>query len=144
MQNNKDNAKKSLFQQIKDMSVAQRIELARKASKEARAILLRDSNRVVQMAAVQSPKITDSEILMVANNRQIEDDILRYIISRRDWMKNYQIKVALTNNPKTPLPIALRLIASLTVRDLSLLSKSKSVPRPLMIAADRRLKEMKR
>ncbi len=141
----KDNEEnpKNLLQQVRDMTIAQKIEFSRRAGKEARAMLLRDPNKVVQMAAIQSPKITESEVLMVANNRQVEEDILRYIVSRKDWIKNYSIKMALVNNPKTPVALALRLIPSLGPRDLSSLVKSKAVPRALSIAAERRLKEMR-
>lgn len=138
-----DNSK-GLFQKIQSMSVSERINLAVKASKEVRSILIRDPNKVVQMAVIQSPKITESEVLMIASSRQIHDDILRYIISNRDWIRNYQIKVALVNNPKTPLSSALRLVSSLNNKDLTLLAKSKAIPRVLVITAQRRLKEVKR
>jgi len=135
---------KSLLQKIQSVSVSERIDLAFKATKEVRSILIRDPNKIVQMAVIQSPKITESEVLMIANNRQVHDDILRHIISNKEWMKNYQIKVALVNNPKTPLPLALKLAPFLHSRDLSFLSKSKAIPRALSITAQRRLKEAKR
>lgn len=144
MQSKDNDVPKNLFQQIRDMTVAQKIEFSRRAGKEARSILLRDPSKVVQMAVIQSPKITESEILMVARNRQVEDDVLRYIVSRKDWIKNYSIKVALVNNPKTPMAVALRLIPSLGPKDLSNLVRSKAVPRALAAAAERRLKEMMR
>lgn len=134
----------SLLQKIQSVSVSERINLAFKATKEVRSILIRDPNKIVQMAVIQSPKITESEVLMIANNRQVHDDILRHIISHKEWMKNYQIKVALVNNPKTPLPLALKLVSFLHNRDLSFLSKSKAIPRALSIVAQRKLKEVKR
>jgi hypothetical protein len=48
------------------------------------------------------------------------------------------------NNPKTPLSIAMSQVAYLNQRDLSLLAKSKGVPRSIVIAAQGRLKEVKR
>jgi hypothetical protein len=134
---------RSLFQEIQDMSVSDKLDFARKCSKEARTILIRDSNRLVQMAVVTSPKITDGEILMIANNRQVDEEVLRFIANNREWIKNYQVKVALVNNSKTPLALAMKFVSSLQQRDLAALAKSKSVARALVIAAQRRLKEVK-
>jgi DNA replication initiation complex subunit (GINS family) len=134
---------KSLFQEIQDMNVSEKLDFARKCSKEARIILIRDANKLVQMAVITSPKMTDSEVLAIANNRQVNEDVLRFIADHREWMKNYQVKAALVNNPKTPLPLALKLISALNQKDLSLIAKSKAVPRALVIAAQRRLKEVK-
>lgn len=126
------------------MSVSEKLDLARKANKEARSILMRDTNRLVQLAVIASPKITESEVLLIAGNRQINDDVLRHIATNKEWMKNYQIKLSLVNNPKTPLAIALRQIPYLKQRDLALIAKSRAVPRPIVIAAQQKLKEVRK
>jgi hypothetical protein len=126
------------------MSVSEKLDLARKASKEARSILIRDSNKLVQLAVANSPKITESEILAIASNRQVNDDVLKEIAMNKEWLRNYQIRLALVNNPKTPLSIAMAQVTYLNRRDLSLLAKSKGVPRPLIIAAQERVKQVKR
>jgi len=144
MQNNDSDATRSLFQSIQGMSVSEKLDLARKAGKEARSILMRDTNRLVQLAVIDSPKITESEVLLIASNRQIHDEVLRHISTNREWMKNYQIKLALVNNPKTPLPIALKQMPYLKQRDLALLAKSRAVPRAIVISAQQRLREVKR
>jgi len=126
------------------MTVSEKLDLARKASKEARTILIRDSNKLVQLAVVNSPKITESEIVAIAANRQVTEDVLREIGMNREWLRNYQVRLALVNNPKTPLTIAMAQVTYLNQRDLGLLAKSKGVPRPLVIAAESRLKTVKR
>lgn len=145
MENNESDASvRSLYQKIQNMSVSEKLDLARKATKEARSILIRDSNKLVQLAVVNSPKITESEILAIASNRQVTEDVLKEIGMNREWLRNYQVRLALVNNPKTPLSIAMAQISYLNQRDLSLLSKSKGVPRPIVIAAAGRLKDVKR
>jgi hypothetical protein len=126
------------------MSVSEKLDLARKGSKEARTILMRDSNKLVQLAVVQSPKNTEGEVLMIANNRQINEEVLKHIAINREWLKNYQIRVALANNPKTPLTEALKQVQYLKTRELTQLSKAKSVPRALTIVATQRLKQVKK
>ncbi len=144
MENEGSDSIRSLFQKIQTMSVSEKLDLARKASKEARSILIRDSNKLVQLAVVNSPKITESEILAIATNRQVNDDVLKEIAMNKEWLRNYQVRLALVNNPKTPLSIAMAQVTYLNQRDLALLAKSKGVPRPIVIAAQGRLKEVKR
>lgn len=144
MGNDGTEAAKGLFQSIQAMSVSEKLDLARKGSKEARSILIRDSNKLVQLAVIQSSKITEGEVLMIASNRQINDEVLKHIAISREWQKNYQIRVALANNPKTPLPEALRQISFLKQRELATLANSKSVPRALSVAAAQRLKQVKK
>jgi hypothetical protein len=126
------------------MTVAEKIDLARNAPKEARTLLLRDSNKLVQIAVITSPKITESEIIAIANNKQVSDEVLREIAMNREWLRNYQVRLALVNNPKTPLSIAMAQIPYINQRDLSMLAKSRAIPRPIMVAAEGRLKEVKR
>ncbi|HPW69679.1 MAG: hypothetical protein WDA72_01685 [Desulfomonilia bacterium] len=133
-----------MFQTIQAMSVSEKLDLARKGSKEARSILIRDANKLVQLAVIQSPKITEGEVLMIANNRQINEEVLKHVAINREWLKNYQVRVALANNPKTPLPEALRQVAYLKARELTQLAKSKSVARALAVVAEQRLKQVKK
>ena len=144
MQNDGADTRGSLFQKIQSMTVAEKIDLARNAPKEARTILLRDSNKLVQIAVITSPKITESEIIAIANNKQVSDEVLREIAMNREWLRNYQVRLALVNNPKTPLSIAMAQIPYINQRDLSMLAKSRAIPRPITVAAQGRLKEVKK
>ena len=107
--------------------------------KEARNILVKDSNRQVQEAVLDSPRITEPEIVAIANSRNVGDEILRKIAINREWMKNYQVRLGLVNNPKTPLTIGLKILGTLMISDLKRLSKSKSVSSVLTSAAARAL-----
>ena len=97
------------------------------ADKETRGILMRDSNRMVQIAVISNPKITDSEVAGIANNRQADDEVLRRIAIDREWMKLYPIRIALATNPRTPVAVSRKLVPTLTRQDLRNISRSKSV-----------------
>ncbi len=118
----------NIFAAIQKMTVMQKIKLARVGGKEARSLLIKDRNKVIALCAIQSPKITDSEVVGIAQSRSVSDEILRVISSNKDWTRNYQIKLALTSNPKTPLPQAVKFLNYLQDRDLRTLMKSKDVP----------------
>jgi hypothetical protein len=118
----------NLFAAIQNMSVMQKIKLARVGGKEARTLLIRDSNKVVSTSVIQSPKITDTEITTIAKSRNVSDEILRMISRNREWTKSYQIKSALATNPKTPQAEAIKFLNYLQDRDLRSIMKSKDVP----------------
>lgn len=118
----------SLYAIVQGMSVMQKIKLARLGGKEARALLIKDRNRIVSSSVLASPKLTETEIITFAQSRSIGEDLLRIISSSREWTKNYQVKLALCSNPKTPTPQAVKYLNYLQDRDLRMLMKSKDVP----------------
>lgn len=127
----------SLYLKIQKMGVAERVALALKGDKEARSILIKDANKLVQLAVVNSPRLQDAEVIAIAKNRSVNDEVLRRIGSRKEWLKHYEVRSALVQNPRTPLPLAMKLVATLSARDLQQLAKSKNVPTAIATLARR-------
>ena len=123
------------------MSPAQRLALAMKGSREERAILVRDPNRIVAVAVLSSPKISEAEVESVAKMANVSDEILRIIGHTRVWLKKYSIVSALAKNPKTPLGVSLTLLPRLLEREVKALSTDRNVPETLRIAARKKLTE---
>jgi hypothetical protein len=130
---------KTALQRINAMNVAQRIALAMKGSREARTILIRDPNKIVGTAVLSSPKMTDSEIESIAKMASISDELLRIIANTRAWMKRYGVVVALAKNPKTPVAIAMNLLARLNDKDLKQISTDRNVAEVVRITARQRV-----
>jgi hypothetical protein len=120
--------KLTLTQRVSRMSVAERIKLATLGNKEARSILMRDTNKLVALAVVNSPRITDGEVLALASSKTCIDEVLRVIYSSREWTRSYAIRHALVKNPKVPQAITLRMMATLRESDVKELSRNKNVP----------------
>lgn len=129
----------NLYQQIQAMGVGEKLKLAMVGSKGARSLLIRDTNKVVSTAVIRSPKIREDEVLLIAQDRTVSEEIIRIILTRKDWLKNYPIRVALAQNPRTPLPRALRLLDTLQERDLRQIGKSRNVASFIATAAVRTL-----
>jgi hypothetical protein len=127
--------KLTIAQRVMSMSVSEKIKLATLGNKEARTLLLRDSNKLVSMAAATSPRITDGEIISLANSRTVSADVLRYIYSNREFLKTYAIKISLVKNPKVPLPTALKLLYTLHDKDLKELARDRNVPQTVQAQA---------
>ncbi len=100
----------TILQRIQKLSVSERIQLALKGGKEIRTILLRDSNKEVSLTVLDNPKITETEIELLARSRSVPEEVLRIIAKKREWMKSYNVILAMVNNPKAPQGPALRLV----------------------------------
>ena len=133
----------TILQRIQKLSVSEKILLALRGGKEVRSILVRDPNKEVSLTVLQNPKITEAEIELIAKSRSITDEALRKITKKREWMKNYNIVLALVTNPKTPAGIALPLVSELKTRDLSLLEKNKNVTEGIRATAKKLLRARK-
>lgn len=130
---------KSKYKLCQEMGVADKIKLALAGDKEWRSILFKDSNKLVSGAVIRNPRITEPEILAIAKSKVQNDEILRLICMNKEWVKNYQIRKALVENHKTPLPKAIRFMATLTEKDLAALAKSKNVVTAISTQARRML-----
>jgi hypothetical protein len=114
--------------QIGRMSIMERVKTAILGGKDARMILAHDPNRVVRRYVLLNARITDGEVAMIVNSKQADEEVLRMVCDKRDWMKNYQIRLGVVRNPKTPLVSAVSLLSTLMVKDLGRLAKSRDVP----------------
>jgi hypothetical protein len=125
----------SLLQQIAKMTVSQRVQFAIKGGSEARRTLIRDANKVVQRAVLQSPRLTDQEVEAFAAMANLTDEILRLIAGNRNFRKNYVVVRNLLNNPKTPLDVSLKLLPMILAPDLKRLTMNKNIPETLRTTA---------
>ena len=129
--------------EISRMTVGEKIKLAFTGNREARSTLIRDPNRIVSRAALKNPRLTDTEIVSISQSKIVSEDILREISENRRWTKMYPVKLALVNNPKTPLHISVNLIKQLRDFDLRSLRWSKNLPGVITKAAKQIMQERK-
>ena len=119
--------KLSTLQKLARMRVGERVQAAMKGNKDERFILIRDGAKVVALAVLESPKLTDSEVEMIAGMKNVQEAVLRGVAAKRKFMKNYAVIRALINNPRVPLDVSLPLMPHLLVMDLKHLSMNKNV-----------------
>ena len=122
---------------IMNMGVPEKITLALKGNKEERSILIRDPVKVVSMAVIKGPKLTDSEAETIASMRNVSEDVIRYISESREWLKNYGVVVALCKNSKTPVRKAQILMNRLNNRDLKMLGADRNISEAVRTLARR-------
>ena len=120
--------KVSTVQRIYRLNTAEKVVAALKGTREERAVLVRDPNRLVSAAVLGSPKLTDVEIEAFAGMKSLSDEVLRRIGNHKDWMKRYGVVSNLVKNPRTPLAISLGLVSRLNPRDIKNLTVDRNVP----------------
>ncbi len=125
--NPQDEQRGSVLQKIAKLDIKGRIQLAMKGTKEERSILVRDGTKLVALAVLDSPKITDGEVEKFASQKNVLEAVLRAIPMKRRFAKNYAVVRNLVFNPRTPLDVALGLMKNLLVQDLKNLAGNKEV-----------------
>ena len=134
-----DEREGALLDRISKMPVPSRIKAAMMGPPEIRSLLIRDTNRQVSRSVLKSPKITDREIETFSAMRSISEDILREIGTNRVWSKNYVVKQNLVKNPKTPIMLAQRLIPHLHTKELTKISRDRTISEDIRRGAQRTL-----
>jgi hypothetical protein len=129
--------KVSAVQKLYRLNTAEKVITALKGTREERAILIRDPNRIVATAVLGSPKVTDAEIESFASMKNVSDAILRQIGTHRDWTKRYGVVSNLVRNPRTPIAISLGMVSRLNPRDIKSVAVDKNVPEAIRKSAQR-------
>lgn len=119
----RDNA----LQKINRLDVKGRIQLALKGNKEERSLLIRDGTKVVALAVLEAPKLSDGEVEKFASQKNVLESVLRQIPLKRRFMKNYKVVRNLVANPRTPLDLGLGLMKHLLAADLKNIGGNKDV-----------------
>lgn len=133
----------NLTQLIREMSVPERIRLAIFGNQMVRSVLLRDSYKQIPLLVLANPRLTENEVLEIAKNTQLDDGVLRALANDAQWMKSYQVKLAIVSNPKVPINSGLRWLKFIRDKDLGRLARSKNIPQVVSSQARKLLEQRK-
>lgn len=134
----------SKYQQLQEMTVNEKIKMALTGDKEWRTLLVREANKQINTAVLRNPRISEGEVLAVAQNRSSSEELIRVILLNRDWVKLYDMKKALVHHPRTPVQQAMRMMNFLSERDVKELATSRNVTQPIINNARRMLMTKKK
>ena len=135
-----EDQKQATFQErLADMTVPEKMKCAMKGTREMRAILIRDPNRLVSSAVLSCPKVNAAEVESFAKMGNVSEDILRTIAQSRAWTKSYSVVLSLVKNSKTPVALSLNLLQRLTESDVKRLSTDRNIAEALRLGARKRM-----
>ncbi len=129
------NQRLNMTNRIRRMNVLDKMRLGLKGNIEARQILIKSANKMVQECVLRNPRMTIEEVIKIAKDKTMREELIRIVTSNKEWVKNYEVVHQLCWNPKTPLTTALKFLHRLNLKDVISISKSKQVPGMLAVAA---------
>jgi len=129
----------SFQERLSTMTVPEKVKCAMKGTREMRAILIRDPNRMVAAAVLSCPKVNPAEVEAFAKMGNVSEDILRTIANTRAWTKSYGVLLSLVKNSKTPVALSLNMLQRINESDVKKLSTDRNVPEALRLGARKRL-----
>ena len=138
-----DSVRESISLKLQNMTMAEKLKVAISGNMEARRILIRDNNRVVSSSVLRNPRLTDMEVILISQSKVVDEEILRKVSETRRWVRHYQVKNSLINNPKTPAHISMNLLRHLRERDLKALASNRNIPGVVIKASKNMLKQKK-
>jgi hypothetical protein len=133
--------RETLIQKIGRMTVVEKIKAALTGNMETRAMLIRDSNKIISRAVLQSPKISETEAENYAAAKNVSEEVLRLISTNRKFMRSYAIMRALVNNPRAPIDVTLPLMVRINEKDLKGLTLNRNVPEVIRSLAFKLVKQ---
>ena len=116
-----------IWTRLQYMSVAEKVRLAFRGDRMIRMLLVRDRNKLICSAVMRNPRMSEQEAEAIAGMRNVDDEVLRILGNRRDFMGHYKIMLTLLRNPKAPVGVVLPFVNRLTLRDLKGLKDDKGV-----------------
>lgn len=122
-----DDTKAAVWTRIQFMTVSEKVQLAFRGDRMVRMLLVRDRNKLICSAVMRNPRMSEQEAEAIAGMRNVDEEVLRLLGTRRDWMGKYNIMLTLCRNPKAPVGVVLPFINRLTLRDLKGLKDDKGV-----------------
>lgn len=125
----------TIYQKIQGLSFSDKRLLALRGGRDVRSVLIKDPNKELSLTVLENPKITETEVELIAKSRSTSDEAIRKIIKKREWMKSYPIILAIVSNPKTPAGLGISLLSGLKTKDLSSLEKNKNIPEAIRSSA---------
>jgi hypothetical protein len=139
-----DEIYQSLYQKVLKLNTQQKIHVALLlANQPTRKMLIQSPNKMISLAVLKNPKLTENEILSYAQQKNLVEDVFLAIGKDPRWMRNYKIKLAIVSNPKTPLSMAINFLSHLHDNDLKSLSRDKNISSILSRAAHQGLLKRK-
>ena len=90
--------------------------------------LLHDPSPRVIRALLGNHNLTEEDILILANRRNLPADILETIARDKRWSDSYAVRLSLARNPRSPLSVSLSVARFLRIFDLEELTRSHFIP----------------
>lgn len=130
-----------LGEQIENLTVGEKLALARQANRSAIRLLRRLPDPKIVRILLTNPRLTEEDVLFITTRGESKGPILRAVGRSPRWARRYPIRLALVRNASTPPAVSLPLVSGLLERDLEALTHMSTVHPAVRKTAARVLRE---
>ncbi len=116
-----------------------KVQLALHGNRDERAAILRETNPTLHLHVLRNPGLQLDEVAAIAKLRTVSPELLKQIADRREWGTRPEIALALVRNPKTPVPLAIRMLEHVPASELRTLAKDQHTRTPIQQAARKKV-----
>lgn len=118
---------------------AERIQQALRGNRDERAAIMREGNPALQLHVLRNPGLQLDEVAAIAKMRTVTPELLKQIADKREWAQRPDVALALVRNPKTPVPLAIRMLDFVSQQDLRQLAKDTNTRTAIQHAARKKV-----
>lgn len=126
---------KALASKISELTFPQKLYLALRGNREARAILIKSPSIIIKRCVLINPKLTLMEVSEIARDKFQDSRVIRIIASNREWTKYYTVRFNLCCNPKVPFEYGIKFLSHISKKDLMKIAHSKDISANMASAA---------
>lgn len=120
-----------VLEKLSSLAVGERVALARAASAAVLSQLRFDPTPRVVEAMLENPRVHEGLLLPLAASETAAPAVLALLAAHPRWGSRYEIRVALSRNPRTPVASALALLPHLRKNDLRAIPRNPRLPAPV-------------
>lgn len=132
-------APRALVPGTRPLTLGERKSLARTWKRDVLERLLVDPHVDVVDLLLRNPRLTEDDVLRIVTGRRASAAVLELVLHARRWNVRPRVRRALLHNPRTPEPMALRLVGLCNRTELRELNLDPHLPTSVKQAIERRL-----
>jgi hypothetical protein len=132
-------AEKLLKTRLPELSLGEKVALARRGSRGLVELLLEETDALVLRAVAGNSRATEADFSRMLSRPEVPVEFLGWLATLSSWGQRRSVRLALVRHPRTPPSAALRLTQDLSRADLDALRRDPLAPRLVRVAAERRL-----
>jgi hypothetical protein len=122
------------WDRVRALTRNEKLLLAPKAERSERQLLAQENDPQVLYALLRNPRITSEEVSRIAKSPYLSAQAADLIAKTPQWT-SLDVRLALVHNPRTPTPLALKILPTLPEREIRQIAKATAVSQPLKQAA---------
>jgi len=126
---------------VAEMSLGERISLARQATRGLISALTHSAESAVVEALLGNPRWVEGDAVRLARSEGTPPPALERLARHPTWSRRQAVRLALCRNPATPPAAGLALLRGMHAPDLRRLARGGGAPRWIEIAAARALSD---